>query len=106
MRALCAIQDDLHIDTLESLEIAAHDGRLETVKGIGARRAASIRASLASMLALRRRRGADDHGEPPVGLLLEVEALYRLRARSGDLQRVAPRRFNPTGEAWLPVMHL
>ena len=24
----------------------------------------------------------------------------------GELPRIAPKRFNPKGEAWLPVMHL
>jgi putative hydrolase len=36
------IHDELHIDTLEGLELAAHDGRLEQVPGIGPRRAAAI----------------------------------------------------------------
>lgn len=101
-----AIQDQLDIDTLEALEIAAHDGRLEKVSGIGPRRAAAIRASLASMLARRRRRSDDDHAEPPVDLLLEVDRLYRQKAAEGGLQRIAPRRFNPSGEAWLPIFHL
>lgn len=101
-----AIHDKLGIDTLEALEIAAHDGRLETVPGIGPRRAAAIRASLGDMLARRRRRGPDDHEEPSVELLLEVDALYRQRAQEGALRRIAPRRFNPSGEAWLPVMHV
>lgn len=99
------IHDKLHIDTLEALEIAAHDGRLEKVPGIGTRRAASIRAMLGSMLARRRRRGLEDHEEPPVALLLEVDTLYRDRAGAGDLRQIAPRRFNPTGEAWLPILH-
>lgn len=101
-----AIHDTLDIDTLEALEIAAHDGRLEMVPGIGPRRAAAIRASLAQMLARRRRRGREDHEEPSVDLLLEVDALYRQRAQDGSLRRIAPRRFNPSGEAWLPVMHV
>jgi len=101
-----AIHDKLDIDTLEALEIAAHDGRLETVPGIGPRRAAAIRASLGDMLARRRRRGREDHEEPAVDLLLEVDALYRRRAEGGSLRRIAPRRFNPSGEAWLPVMHV
>ncbi|WP_346908626.1 helix-hairpin-helix domain-containing protein [uncultured Roseibium sp.] len=100
-----AIHDELHIDTLEALEIAAHDGRLEKVPGIGARRAASIRAMLGSMLARRRRRSPEDHEEPTVASLLEVDALYRDRAAAGDLRQIAPRRFNPTGEAWLPILH-
>jgi len=41
------IHDTLEIETLEGLEVAAHDGRLEQVPKIGARRAAMIRAALA-----------------------------------------------------------
>ena len=44
------IHDALHLDTLEALEVAAHDGRLDGVEAIGPRRIASIRASLAAML--------------------------------------------------------
>ena len=40
------IHEALHIDTLEALETAAWDGRLETVRGVGARRIAGIRNSL------------------------------------------------------------
>jgi len=35
---------------LEALETAAHDGNLEQVPGLGRRRAAAIRASLAELL--------------------------------------------------------
>ncbi len=100
-----ALHDHLHVDTLEALEIAAHDGRLEEVPGIGRRKAAALRDSLASMLARRRRRGPEDHSEPPVVLLLEADAAYRRGAAEGRLRRIAPRRFNPDGEAWLPVLH-
>jgi hypothetical protein len=40
-----------------------------------------------------------------VAILLELDAEYRHRAGAGELQRIAPRRFNPQGEAWLPIMH-
>ena len=100
------LHDELHIDTLEALEIAAHDGRIENVPGIGPRKAASIRASLAAMLARRSRRGRDDHEEPPVAVLLEVDEVYQQRAKNGSLRKIAPRRFNPGGEAWLPILHL
>ncbi|MDX1781473.1 MAG: helix-hairpin-helix domain-containing protein [Thalassovita sp.] len=95
----------LHVDTLEALEIAAHDGRLEEVSGIGPRKAAAIRASLSAMLARRSRRGEEDHAEPPVSLLLEVDRRYRHEAEAGKLRMIAPRRFNPSGEAWLPILH-
>jgi DNA polymerase (family X) len=44
------IHEHLHIDTLEGLEAAAHDGRLDTVPGIGERRGKIIRRSLARIL--------------------------------------------------------
>jgi hypothetical protein len=40
-----------------------------------------------------------------VAELLGVDAEYRTRAAQGELRRIAPRRLNPTGEAWLPVLH-
>ena len=100
------LHDTLHVDTLESLEIAAHDGRLEDVPGIGSRKAASIRASLSAMLARRSRRGEQDHDEPPVADLLDVDDTYRRRASEGSLRTIAPKRFNPSGEAWLPILHV
>ena len=30
---------------------------------------------------------------------------YRERAVAGDLIKIAPKRFNPKGEAWLPLLH-
>jgi hypothetical protein len=43
--------------------------------------------------------------EPTVALLLDVDRHYRDAAAAGRLPRIAPRRFNPTGCAWLPVLH-
>jgi hypothetical protein len=42
---------------------------------------------------------------PGVELLLDVDREYRDKARAGLLPRIAPRRFNPEGKAWLPVLH-
>ena len=103
------IHEELHVDTLEGLELAAHDGRLESVPGVGPRRAAAIRASLQAMLSRSRPRrpvasGSAAH-EPPVPMLLDVDREYRERAAAGTLPTIAPRRFNPSGEAWLPVLH-
>jgi hypothetical protein len=33
-----------------------------------------------------------------------VDTEYRRRAIAGELPKLAPRRFNPKNEAWLPVM--
>jgi hypothetical protein len=43
---------------------------------------------------------------PEENLLLAVDAEYRSRAEAGTVRRIAPRRFNPSGEAWLPILHL
>jgi putative hydrolase len=43
--------------------------------------------------------------QPAVAELLDVDREYRQKARAGRLPRIAPQRFNPTGAAWLPVLH-
>ncbi|NIP96810.1 MAG: DNA-binding protein, partial [Akkermansiaceae bacterium] len=114
------IHDTLHLETLEELEVAAHDGRLATVPGLGERRIHAIRADLEEVLRQSTRQRArqrrlreaghdvpDNHpiDTPPVRLLLGIDAEYRRDAAAGKLRRIAPRRFNPTGEAWLPILH-
>lgn len=99
------IHDSLHIDTLEGLEMAAHDGRLEGVKGIGPRRAAAVRASLAALLGRAWTDRRTPHIEPPVEILLEVDREYRDKGAAGKLPKIAPNRFNPDGRSWLPVLH-
>jgi len=42
---------------------------------------------------------------PPVEDLLSVDREYREKSESGVLKRIAPRRLNPAGEAWLPILH-
>jgi hypothetical protein len=99
------VHDDLHVDSLEALEVAAHDGRLEKIPGIGARRAAAIRASLGERLGARHLRASHHADAPPVELVLSVDREYRDKAATGALRTIAPKRFNPSGEAWLPVLH-
>mgnify|MGYP001820768873 FL=1 len=100
------IVEALHIDTLEALETAASDGRLETVRGIGPRRIAGIRNSLNTLLDKTRRRPRPAVSDgPAVGILIEIDREYRRQAESGKLPLIAPRRFNPEGKAWLPVLH-
>jgi hypothetical protein len=105
------IHEALGVETLEALEIAAHDGRLEAVHGIGPRRARALREQLGSMLS-RRGRGlaraayAVPRVVPTVAALLDVDARYRAGASDGSLPKIAPRRFNPSGERWLPILHV
>jgi putative hydrolase len=103
------IHDTLHVDTLEGLEAAAYDGRLAGVPGIGPRRVAALRAALTGMLgrvrAIRLQRPLTPHAAPGVDIVLDVDAKYRDKAAAGRLETIAPRRFNPEGKAWLPILH-
>ena len=98
------IHDELGVDSLEDLEMAAYDGRLDSIPGFGTKRLAAVRDSLATRLRARRQpsRAAT---LPPVAEVLDVDREYRRRATAGELPLIAPRRFNPTGERWLPVLH-
>ncbi|OWY10484.1 hypothetical protein B6V74_00155 [Thioclava sp. F42-5] len=92
--------------SLEDLEVALRDPKMH-VSGLGARRRAGILAALEARLApIRRARTGSGPDVPPVALLLEADALYRARAEAGTLRKIAPRRFNTTGEATLPILHL
>ncbi|MDX2159481.1 MAG: helix-hairpin-helix domain-containing protein [Hyphomicrobiaceae bacterium] len=99
------IHDALHIDTLEGLELALHDGRFEGIAGFGERRIAALRAEVAERLGHRRIRAPASPASPSVAILLDVDREYREKAASGELRKIAPRRFNPSGAAWLPVLH-
>jgi len=101
------LHEELGIDSLEALELAAHDGRLAALPGIGAKRLQGFRDLLAARLG--RLRPAHSQGaegaEPDVGELLDVDREYRERAARGSLHKITPRRMNPAMEAWLPVLH-
>lgn len=100
------VHSELGLETLEELETAAHDGRLATITGLGPKRLAGIRDSLAQRLArVRGASPATNDPEPAVGELLDVDAEYRQEAAAGTLPRITPRRFNPGREAWLPILH-
>lgn len=112
------IHHDLHIDTLEELELAVHQGKLEDLEGFGPRRTQAVRLALATMLSRSSRRAARRIGsthttfsaapprhEPSVELLLKVDADYRQQAEAGRLPKIAPRRFNPERREWLPIYH-
>ena len=101
-----SIHDDLGLGTLEDLEAAAHDGRLEGLPGIGGRRLRSIQHSLAEILAQHRpRTGQGKIETPSVQLILDVDAEYRHGVKADTLPKITPRRFNPDGTAWLPILH-
>jgi DNA polymerase (family 10) len=97
---------DFEIDSLEDLEAAAHDGRLSDIAGIGTKKLAGIMDTLAARLG-RMRFGTPPSrtDQPPVEELLDVDREYRNKASAGELPMIAPRRFNPRKEAWLPILH-
>ena len=97
----------LHIDTLEALEVAAHNGRLTQVPGFSDKKIELVQAWLDHVLGYRRTgpRPQELIAEPPVALLLQIDFLYRKKADADELPKIAPKRFNPSGEAWLPIMH-
>jgi DNA polymerase (family 10) len=100
------LHHDLEIDTLEELEIAAHDGRLRQQPGFGEKRLSGIIASLAERLGrIRRRDGPVEKSLPSIEELLDVDREYREKAAANQLHKFTPRRFNPTEEAWLSVLH-
>lgn len=107
------IHDELHVDTLEDLEAAAHDGRLAALPGFGERRTRAIREYLDATLSRSARRRARSHRRigpghqrPSVAAILAVDSEYGRLARAGRLHCIAPRRFNPSRRAWLPVWHV
>jgi hypothetical protein len=116
------IHRELDIDTLEALEVAAHDGRLDAVAGFGPRRLEAVRDILATLLTRSsrgrgrrfselRQAGASvvvpetAEARPDVALLLEIDRDYREKAEADELPRIAPKRNNPEGKAWLPILH-
>jgi predicted flap endonuclease-1-like 5' DNA nuclease len=101
------IHQELGVETLEELEMAAHDGRLATVRGFASRRVRGVTDALAGRLGRRGRRPLPPlaPSAPPVAELLDVDRQYREEAAADRLRRIAPRRFNPGGRAWLPILH-
>lgn len=97
----------LDAQTLEELETQLRNPAV-LVPGVGARRRRAILAGLEQRLApiRRSRKSAQPQPQPPVSLLLEADAIYRRKAEAGELRQIAPRRFNPEGVAWLPILHL
>ncbi len=65
-----------------------------------------MRAELAGILGRVRGRHATQLVDgPSVDLILSIDANYRAQAQAGTLPTIAPKRFNPEGKAWLPILH-
>jgi hypothetical protein len=108
------IHDELGIETLAELQAAAWDGSLNKMPGFGEKRIRAVRESLAargrrsdSTRQARLFQDEDDlTSEIPVAELLEIDDEYRFKASQNELPRIAPRRFNPAAETWLPILHI
>ncbi len=93
------------LETLEDLEDALHRGE-KSIKGFGRRRREAVLAIVADRLGrLPIAPSAAGAPAPGVDMLLKVDGMYRERAAAGTLKTIAPKRHNPSGVAWLPVMH-
>jgi hypothetical protein len=102
------IHAELGIETLADLEMAAYDGRLACLPGIGRKRLRAVRESLAGRFHPPRDSEAPGFAavwQPEVAELLSIDEEYRRKAAAGRLLQVAPLRFNPTASAWLPILH-
>jgi putative hydrolase len=103
------IHEHLGIETLWELEAAAQDGRLAQVPGMGRKRLRAVRESLAGRFRrpppTKSRPTSEMELQAPIEELLDVDRQYRELAKKQQLPRITPRRFNPTHEAWLPVLH-
>ena len=102
------IHDQLHVDSLEALEIAVRDGQLRKVEGLGSRRLEAIEAWLQKHLDEQRRQfrpAALASDVMSVELILRVDNEYRQKASADKLPRITPKRFNPEKKAWLPILH-
>jgi endonuclease III len=102
------IIEHLHIDSLEALEVAAHSQRLEKVPGFSPKKVAMVQAWIAQVFGRQHPRPQPHElfTEPSVQLILQVDNQYRKKASDAELPMIAPKRFNPEGKAWLPVMHV
>lgn len=104
------IHHDLGIETLAELETAACDGTLRKVAGMGNKRVAAVRESLAGRfrrpaISQNPERPVTHVEQPPVSELLDIDREYRQSAEQGKLIMIAPMRMNPEGKAWLPILH-
>lgn len=99
------LAEDGHLENLADLEYALHLNDL-SIKGIGKRRKRMIADALSERLGQPSQILIARKSVPSVTLLLDVDRTYRERAAADKLRKIAPRRFNPNGEAWLPIMHM
>lgn len=106
------IHEQLGVENLFELELATYDGRLEALPGIGEKRLRAVREALAGrfrhgkeLAGSRKEIAGSDQAEISVEQLLRIDREYILKAKKHSLPQIAPKRFNPTRAAWLPILH-
>jgi hypothetical protein len=110
------IHEHLGVETLAELYAAARDGRLAQVPGIGPKRLRAVREAVTARAGrstgepkrqrqLENPKSAPEENNLPIDVLLAIDREYRELAAKDQLPKIAPKRFNPTGESWLPVLH-
>jgi len=102
------IHNELHIDTLESLENALNYGQLDHVKGLGNKRQKAIKSWLYQHFGKPARKWSTKNKlipKPSIELLLKIDSDYRNKAEKGKLTLLKPKRSNPENKTWLPILH-
>ena len=101
---------NIHASSLEELEVALKRGKLNHIPGFGEARLRLLSLALADLL--RKKTSYEEtktkslnEERPSAGFLLELDAQYRRLVRENKLKKIAPKRFNPTHKAWLPIFH-
>ena len=107
--------DQLDIATYQELEQSTYNGTLEQVEGFTPQKIKTLQTTLAGMLSgaaqnrVERKQAQAEGKElpdrPSVATLLAVDEEYRKKAEAGSLKQIAPKRFNPDNEAWLPILN-
>jgi len=99
------VYEHLGVESLEELEIAAISGDLAEVPGFGPKRIRGVIDALAGRLGSRAHRRPPAEIRPPIEEILDVDREYREKAAANRLRTIAPKRFNPRREAWLPILN-
>lgn len=109
------IHEQLGIDSLQELELASHRGSLMEVPGMGRQREPAVRESLAGRFQRKPRefesffvygpRTVPGSNDVRVADLLWIDEQYRRLAAENQQVRIAPKPFNPSRKAWLPILH-
>ena len=109
------IHNELHVESLAELQTAAWDGRLKAMEGFGEKRLRAVRESLAARGRASKNpsqfhaavfeNGVDLTTEISVSEILDIDDEYAFKSIRQELIRIAPQKNNPTGKAWLPILH-